>query len=78
MSAPHPREHRVEHAFLMDTQINDAIGISQALSGPLGLCVVVGYLVSGVPGALAPVMFPSLCNDPHPLSKNEHRSNRDK
>lgn len=39
---------------LTDTQLNDAIAISQASPGPLGLyMVVVGYFVAGVPGALA-------------------------
>jgi chromate transporter len=39
---------------LTDTQLNDAIAISQASPGPLGLyMVIVGYFVAGIPGAMA-------------------------
>jgi chromate transporter len=42
------------HGLLTDTQLNDAIAISQASQGPLGLyVVVVGYFVAGVGGAVA-------------------------
>lgn len=44
----------VERAVLSDEELNSAIAISQASPGPLGLyVVVVGYLVAGMPGALA-------------------------
>lgn len=44
----------VKRAVLTDEQLNSAIAISQASPGPLGLYVVVlGYFVSGIPGALA-------------------------
>lgn len=44
----------LDHAVLTDAQLNDAIAISQVSPGPLGVYVViVGYLVCGVPGALA-------------------------
>ena len=42
---------------LTDVQLNNAIAISQASPGPLGLyVVVVGYFVSGLPGAVAGVL----------------------
>lgn len=42
---------------LTDTQLNDAIAISQASPGPLGLyLVIVGYFVAGIPGAGAGVL----------------------
>jgi chromate transporter len=42
---------------LTDTQLNDAIAISQASPGPLGLyMVIVGYFVAGVPGAAAGIL----------------------
>ena len=45
------------HAILTDTQLNDAIAISQSSPGPLGLyVVVVGYFLAGVSGALAGVL----------------------
>ena len=44
----------LQRGVLTDTQLNDAIAISQASPGPLGLYVViVGYFVAGFPGALA-------------------------
>jgi chromate transporter len=44
----------VEQAVLTDTQLNDAIAISQASPGPLGLYVViVGYFAGGIGGAIA-------------------------
>lgn len=44
----------VTRAVLTDEQLNNAIAISQASPGPLGLYVVVlGYFVAGIPGALA-------------------------
>jgi chromate transporter len=44
----------VQRGTLTDEQLNDAIAISQASPGPLGLYVVVlGYFVAGLPGALA-------------------------
>lgn len=47
----------VEHAVLTDTQLNDAIAISQASPGPLGLyIVIVGYFVAGWSGAVAGVL----------------------
>lgn len=46
-----------DHAVLTDTQLSDAIAISQSSPGPLGLyVVVVGYFVAGLPGALAGVI----------------------
>ena len=42
------------HGVLTDEQLNNAIAISQASPGPLGLYVViVGYFVSGPAGAVA-------------------------
>lgn len=42
---------------LTDLQLNDAIAISQASPGPLGIYVViVGYFVAGLPGAAAGVL----------------------
>lgn len=57
-TVPLLRESLVIHqAVLTDAQLNDAIAISQASPGPLGLyVVVVGYFVAGLPGALAGVM----------------------
>jgi chromate transporter len=54
-SLPLIRENLVtRHAVLTDAQVNDAIAISQASPGPLGLYVVnVGYFAGGVPGAIA-------------------------
>lgn len=47
----------VDHGLLSDAQLNDAIAISQASPGPLGLyVVVVGYFVAGVAGAVAGVL----------------------
>ena len=44
----------LHHGLLTDAQLNDAIAISQASPGPLGMyVVVVGYFVMGLPGALA-------------------------
>jgi chromate transporter len=41
---------------LTDVELNDAIAISQASPGPLGLyIVVVGYFIAGIPGAMAGV-----------------------
>ena len=56
-SVPLVREDLVTtRAALTDQQLNDAIAISQASPGPLGLYVViVGYFVAGVPGAIAGV-----------------------
>jgi chromate transporter len=57
-SVPLVREDLViERGVLSDQQLNDAIAISQASPGPLGLYVViVGYFVAGVPGAIAGVL----------------------
>lgn len=54
-SVPLVREDLVvNRAVLTDEQLNDAIAISQASPGPLGLYVVmVGYFIGGMPGALA-------------------------
>ena len=47
----------VDHRLLTDARLNDAIAISQASPGPLGMYVVlVGYFVAGLSGALAGVM----------------------
>lgn len=47
----------LDHGILTDTQLNDAIAISQSSPGPLGsYVVVVGQFVAGLPGALAGVM----------------------
>jgi chromate transporter len=47
----------LDQGLLTDTRLNDAIAISQASPGPLGMyVVVVGYFVSGLSGALAGVM----------------------
>ncbi len=44
----------VHHALLTDAQLNDAMAISQASPGPLGMyLVLVGYFVAGFSGALA-------------------------
>jgi chromate transporter len=44
----------LDRAILTDTQLNDAIAISQSSPGPWGLyVVVVGYFVAGLAGALA-------------------------
>ena len=57
-SVPMVRETLVvQQGVLTDTQLNDAIAISQASPGPLGLyLVIVGYFVAGVPGAVAGVL----------------------
>ena len=47
----------LHHGLLSDAQLNDAIAISQASPGPLGLyVVVVGYFIAGVAGAVAGVL----------------------
>jgi chromate transporter len=47
----------LDHGLLTDARLNDAIAISQASPGPLGMYVVlVGYFVSGISGALAGVL----------------------
>ena len=47
----------LDHGLLTDAQLNDAIAISQASPGPLGMYVVlVGYFVTGVSGAIAGVL----------------------
>ena len=47
----------LDHGILTDTQLNDAIAISQSSPGPLGMyVVVVGQFIAGLPGALAGVM----------------------
>ena len=52
----------VKRAVLTDQELNSAIAISQASPGPLGLyVVVVGYFVSGVPGALAGALALASC-----------------
>jgi len=44
----------LDQGLLTDARLNDAIAISQASPGPLGMYVVLlGYFVSGLPGALA-------------------------
>ena len=46
----------LDHALLTDTQLNDAIALSQASPGPLGLYIVlVGYFIKGWLGAAAGV-----------------------
>lgn len=57
-SVPIVREDLVVHgAVLTDQQLNDAIALSQASPGPLGLyVVVVGYFVAGISGAIAGVL----------------------
>jgi len=57
-SVPVVREDLVtKRAVLSDEQLNNAIAISQASPGPLGLYVViVGYLVAGIPGPIAGVL----------------------
>ena len=57
-SVPVVREDLVtNHSVLTDEQLSNAIAISQASPGPLGLYVViVGYLVAGIPGAIAGVL----------------------
>ena len=57
-TVPLLRDARVlDRGILTDTQLNDAIAISQSSPGPLGLyVVVVGQFVAGLPGALAGVM----------------------
>ena len=43
----------IDHAVLTDSQLNDAIALSQASPGPLGMyIVVVGYFINGWQGAL--------------------------
>jgi chromate transporter len=47
----------LDHGVLTDSRLNDAIAISQASPGPLGLyLVVVGYFVAGISGAVAGVL----------------------
>jgi chromate transporter len=47
----------VNQRLLTDAQLNDAIAISQASPGPLGMYVVlVGYFITGLPGAIAGVL----------------------
>lgn len=47
----------LQEGVLTDRQLNDAIAISQASPGPLGLyVVVVGYFVAGIAGAAAGVL----------------------
>jgi chromate transporter len=47
----------LNHGVLTDAQLNDAIAISQASPGPLGMyLVLVGYFITGLPGALAGVL----------------------
>jgi chromate transporter len=47
----------LDHMLLTDAQLNDAIAISQASPGPLGLyVVVVGYFIAGLGGAVAGVL----------------------
>ena len=47
----------LDHGKVTDTQLNDAIAISQSSPGPLGLhVVVIGLFIAGLPGALAGVM----------------------
>lgn len=58
----------LNHALLTDQQLNDAIAMSQASPGPLGMYVViVGYFVAGLSGALAgllSLMTPALLSIP--------------
>lgn len=56
-TVPMLREALVQHSgVLTDARLNDAIAISQASPGPLGLyIVVVGYFVAGLPGAVSGV-----------------------
>jgi chromate transporter len=53
-SVPLIRDDLVVHrAVLTDEQLNNAIAISQASPGPLGIYVaIVGYAVAGLPGAV--------------------------
>lgn len=47
----------LNHGVLTDVQLNDAIAISQASPGPLGMYVVLlGYFITGIPGAIAGVL----------------------
>lgn len=47
----------LSNGLLTDGQLNDAIAISQASPGPLGMyIVIVGYFVAGLSGALAGVL----------------------
>lgn len=57
-TVPVLREALVLHSgVLTDTRLNDAIAISQASPGPLGLyIVVVGYFVAGLSGGVAGVL----------------------
>lgn len=57
-SVPMVREDLVvRRAVLTDQQLNDAIAISQASPGPLGLYVVIlGYFVMGMSGAAVGVL----------------------
>lgn len=57
-SVPVVRQDLVLHrAVLTDQQLNDAVAISQASPGPLGVyIVIVGYFVAGLPGAMAGVL----------------------
>ena len=44
----------VKHPVLTDSQLNEAVVITRATPGPVGLYVVsVGYFVRGIPGAIA-------------------------
>lgn len=57
-TVPIVREALVLNAgVLTDQRLNDAVAISQASPGPLGLYVVlVGYFVAGLPGAVSGVL----------------------
>jgi chromate transporter len=57
-TVPVLRDALVLHGgVLTDAQLNDAIAISQASPGPLGLyLVIVGYFVAGIAGAAAGVL----------------------
>lgn len=47
-------EFVVKRSVLTDSQLNEAVVITRATPGPVGLYVVsVGYFVSGIPGAIA-------------------------
>jgi chromate transporter len=47
----------LRQGLLTDAQLNDAIAISQASPGPIGMYVVlVGYFITGVSGAIAGVL----------------------
>ncbi|MBY0497565.1 MAG: chromate transporter [Cyanobacteria bacterium] len=57
-SVPMVREDLVLHrGVLTDQQLNNAVAISQASPGPLGIyIVIVGYFAGGVPGAVAGIL----------------------